>query len=344
VWRQRLSPRTYEAEGSPELLTPGAQSEFFPTVVHGRLAYVAVHADTNMWSVQIDAGTGTARAAPRRLTRGAGFVNHFSVSRDGNMLAYFAAGQGGPEVRWRDFVRGTDTALDVWGVGDPGFPAVSLDGTRVAFGTLVAGPPVRRPVWVANLAGGEPRLLHEDSGGRPRLWLDDNRVMIETFGSGLNSFAVLDLRDATPRPLLASRERRLSNPRLSPDGQWLAFDAAPPGGAPSVFATRLPDGAAASESEWITVAAGASHPFWSRDGRLLYYLPTTPTVDIRNKVSARAFDARDGRMGGEEIDVLTLSETIVPALISAVAPIVAAEQIVLVLGNYRGDIWIRDIS
>jgi Tol biopolymer transport system component len=136
----------------------------------------------------------------------------------------------------------------------------------------------------------------------------------------------------------------LSNPRLSPDARWLAFDAAPPGGSPSVYATRFTDGSAGGESEWIRVAAPASHPFWSRDGRQLNYLPTTPTVDIRNKVSARAFDPRDGRIGGKEIDVLTLSETIVPALISAAAPIIAGEQIVFLLGNYRGDVWIRDLG
>jgi Tol biopolymer transport system component len=344
VWRQRLSPVTFDALGAAELLTPGGDSAFFPTVAHGRLGYVGVHADTNMWSIEIDSSTGNTRGIPRRLTRGSGFVNHFSVSRDGKVIAYFAAGQRGPELRFRDFERGTDTALDAWGVASPGFPAISLDGTRVAFGALVAGPPVRRPVWVANLAGGEPRLLHEDSGGRPRLWLDDNRVLLETFGSGLNSFAVLDVRDAAPRTLLASRDRRLSNPRLSPDGRWLAFDAAPPGGSPSVFATRLPDGSPTSDAEWIIVAAGASHPFWSRDERLLYYLPTTPTVDIRNKVAGRAFDPQNGRVGLDELEVLTLSETIVPALISAAAPVVAGDQMVLLLGNYRGDIWIRDIG
>ena len=30
VWRQRLSPITFEAHGAPELLTPGGESEFFP--------------------------------------------------------------------------------------------------------------------------------------------------------------------------------------------------------------------------------------------------------------------------------------------------------------------------
>ena len=37
VWRQRLSPITFNAHGAPELLTPGGESAFFPTVAHGRL-------------------------------------------------------------------------------------------------------------------------------------------------------------------------------------------------------------------------------------------------------------------------------------------------------------------
>ena len=100
----------------------------------------------------------------------------------------------------------------------------------------------------------------------------------------------------------------------------------------------------AGETDWVHVESAASHPFWSRDGHLLYYLPTTPTVDIRSKVAARAFDSRDGRVGAEPIDVLTLSETIVPTMITSAAPIVAGDQIVFLLGNYRGDIWLMDLQ
>jgi hypothetical protein len=82
----------------------------------------------------------------------------------------------------------------------------------------------------------------------------------------------------------------------------------------------------------------------SRDGRLLYYLPAAPTVDIRNKVVARPFDPSDGRLGAEPIDVLTLSEAIVPGMVTSVAPIIAGDQIVLLLGNYRGDIWMLDLQ
>jgi Tol biopolymer transport system component len=343
VWRQRVSPTTFEAIGAPELMTPGADSAFFPTSARQRLAFVGVHQDTNMWSVGIDPKTGKADGAPRRLTRGAGFVSHFSVSRDGNALAYFAAGSSGVELRVRDMQRGADAVLDGEAGDNRGFPVISLDGTRIAFGTMVPGPPVRRPVFVTNLAGGAPRPAFDDCGGRARLWLDDNLLLAETFGSGLNSFVVLDTRDATHRPLLSSRERRLSNPRLSPDAHWLAFDATPPGGSPSVLAARLVDGQAAVETAWTLIDTAASHPFWSRDGRLLYYLPATPTVDIRNSVVARAFDPRDGSVGAERIDVLRLSEMIVPAMVSAAAPIIAGDQIVFLLGNYRGDIWMLNL-
>jgi len=76
---------------------------------------------------------------------------------------------------------------------------------------------------------------------------------------------------------------------------------------------------------------------------LLYYLPATPTVDIRNRVVARSFDPRDGSVGTQPIEVLSLSEMIVPAMISTAAPIVAGDEIVFLLGNYRGDIWIMDV-
>jgi hypothetical protein len=68
VWRQRISPTTYVATGSPELMTPGGESEYFPTVSRHRLGFVGVHTDTNMWCVGIDSRTGKADGAPRRLT------------------------------------------------------------------------------------------------------------------------------------------------------------------------------------------------------------------------------------------------------------------------------------
>ncbi len=340
VWRQRVSP-TLEAIGTSEAMTPGGDWAYCPTTARGRLSFVGTHADINLWSIAIDAGTGTADGPLRRLTRGAGFISHLTLSESGRSLAYFAAGTSGGELHVRDLESGADTVI---GVGpDRGFPVISAEGERIACSALVPGPPVQRPVLLTSVATGEMRLVCEDCGGRPRQWLDERTLVIETFGAGLNAFLALDTRDGSPRPLLSSATRRLSNPRVSPDQRWLAFDMATPGGSPAVGIARVDSRATLEETEWVSVAASASHPFWSRDGHMLYYLPTTPSVDIRNGVAARRFDPSSGRVEGEAFPILNLTETIVPAMVTSVAPIAAPDQIVFVLGNFRGDIWIRDV-
>ena len=204
VWRQHVSPTTFEAIGSPELMTPGARLRVLP---HRRSPAIGLRRRAHRYEHVVcrdrRCRTGIAQGQPRRLTRGGGIVSNFSVSRDGNTLAYFAAGSSGAELHVRDLQRGTDATLDGDAGVNRGFPVISLDGKRLAFGTLVAGPPVRRPVFVANLADGASRLIYEDCGGRPRLWLDDDLLLAETFGSGLNSFVVLDTREGTQHPLLS---------------------------------------------------------------------------------------------------------------------------------------------
>ena len=75
----------------------------------------------------------------------------------------------------------------------------------------------------------------------------------------------------------------------------------------------------------------------------LYYLPTFPNMDIRSRVFARGFDPSTGRVVNEATEVLTLREMIVPAMMTGTAPVVAPDQIVFVLGDFRGDVWIRDV-
>ena len=340
VWRQRVSP-TLESIGAPELMTPGGDWAFFPAAARGRLTFVGTHADINLWSIAIDAGSGKAHGPLRRLTRGAGFISHLTLSENGQSLAYFAAGTSGGELHLRDLESGSDTVIGA--DAERGFPVISADGKQMACGALVPGPPVQRPVLLTSVATGEMRLVREDCGGRPRQWLDERTLVVETFGAGLNAFLALDTRDGSQRPLLSSMTRRLSNPRVSPDRRWLAFDMATPGGSPAVAIARVDGGAALEETEWISVAPSASHPFWSRDGHMLYYLPTMPSVDIRNRVAARRFDPSTGRVEGESFPILNLTEMIVPAMVTSVAPIAAPDQIICVLGNFRGDIWIRDI-
>jgi hypothetical protein len=188
IWRQRVSLGTFAAIGAPEPMTPGGDYAFFPSVTRQRLSYVGTHADVNLWSVAIDGGTGKAHGPLRRLTRGAGIVSHLTVSQDGRTLAHFAVSMSGSQLHVRNLDTGSDAIVEGELGVNRGFPAISPSGQRLAYSAVVSGPPVQRPLFLASVTGGETRLVRDDCGGRPRLWLDEQTLLIETYGSGLNAF------------------------------------------------------------------------------------------------------------------------------------------------------------
>jgi Tol biopolymer transport system component len=164
--------------------------------------------------------------------------------------------------------------------------------------------------------------------------------MIERFAR-LNSIAVIDTETAAQRELITSPEHSITNARVSPDGRWIAFEASPPGESASVFVARMREHPI-PESDWMVVDRFASHPFWSATGTVLYYTPTGTIPLVRSAVRGRRF-APDGRALGEPITVYSSSETLIPAYLPGTAPIATADQIIFVLGDFRGDVWLMDL-
>ena len=98
------------------------------------------------------------------------------------------------------------------------------------------------------------------------------------------------------------------------------------------------------ESEWVVVDRSASHPFWSADGRLLYYTPTGTNPLVRSAVRARHFASASGLVEGEPIAVYASTEMLMPAYLPGTAPIATPDQIILVLGDFRGDVWLMELD
>jgi Tol biopolymer transport system component len=346
IWRQRLTPVTFQPAGDPERLTAGTDLDAFPTGSGDRLAFVRAHPDHNLFSVALDARTRVAHAPLRRVTRGPGIVAHLSVTSDGRTLSYFAVRSETEELRLRDLQTDAEklVAQDTASLSR-GFPVISPSGAQLAFAVRTTGAQAKRPIFVSSLPDDTTRSVGDDLGGRPRQWIDERRLLIETFGSRLNRFTVLDTTDGVLSELVASANQSVSNPRVSPDRRWIAFDATRPGSPPHVIAAPL--GGATSpiaESDWVVVTSGASHPFWSADGQLLFYLPTIPTVEQRSVVRARRFDAESGMCEGDAFDVFSSNEMVVPAMVTGVAPVATHNQIIFVLGDYRGDVLLMDIG
>jgi Tol biopolymer transport system component len=342
LYRQRVAPITYQPTGAPDQLTTGSESGWLPRAGGRRLAFLSSRADMNLWSVSLDAVSGAAVGPLRRMTRGPAPTGYMTVTRDFRTLAYFSFRLGQGEIFLRDLETGAEKLLSDAPDGEKGYPAISPSGALLAFGVrLPAGQQASRPIFVADCATGAWRSLGDDCGGRPRQWLNERLLLIERFAR-LNSMAIIDADSGQQRELLSSAERSITNPRLSPDGRWLAFDAAPPGAPATLFVASM-EKQPIAESDWVLVDPFASHPFWSADGTILYYTPTGTVPMVRSAVHGRRW-LPEARAVGERMAVFASNEMLMPAYLPGTAPIATPDQIIFVLGDFRGDVWLMDLA
>ena len=168
--------------------------------------------------------------------------------------------------------------------------------------------------------------------------MDDRLLVIERFARQ-TSIAIIDTETGHQRVLLESGERSITNARLSPNRVWFAFNASRSGEPACVFVSPFRD-QPIPESEWAIVSRNASHPFWSADGRLLYYTPIGTNPFVRGAVRARRFDPLSGVQADEPMAVYASADMTMPAYLPGTAPIATPDEIFLVLGDFRGDIWV----
>jgi Tol biopolymer transport system component len=342
LYRQRLTRSTFQPAGTAEQLWVGVESSWLPSVGGGRVAFVSSRADSNLWSISVDAMTGVAHGPLRRMTRGPFPLGYLSLTDDFRTLAYFSYRLGRGEVFLRNLETGSERVLNEAPAGDKGYPAISPGGGCLAYGMrMPGGEPAPRPIFIASMRDGAWKKLGDDCGGRPREWIDERALVIERFAR-LNSIAVIDTETGEQRELLQSGEQSIRNPRLSPDRRWIAFDASRPGEPANVFVApfgELP----ILESDWVNVDHHASHPFWSADGRFIYYTPIGTNPMVRSAVCGRHFASTSGLADREPIAVYASIEMTMPAYLPGTSPIATPDQIILVLGDFTGDIWLMDL-
>ncbi len=342
LYRQRFAP-TWQATGAPERLTTGSESAWLPAAAGGTVAFISSQADTNLWSLALEPWSGIARGPLRRMTRGPGILGYLSVTRDFRTLAYFSVRIGEGDVFLRDLEAGTEKVLAEGAPGAKWYPAISPDGRFLAYGArMPGGERAPRPIFIVCLSDKSWRKLGDDCGGRPREWADERRLLIERYAH-LNTIALIDTETGAAREVLASAARSVRNPRLSPDRRWIAFDASPPGEPATVFVAPFRD-RPIRESAWVAADRSASHPFWSGDGRLLYYTPIGTNPQVRTAIRARHFASARGLMDGEPLTVFASTEMLMPAYFPGTAPIATPDQIILPLGDFRGDVWLMELK
>jgi hypothetical protein len=129
----------------------------------------------------------------------------------------------------------------------------------------------------------------------------------------------------------------------SDDLAVIAFTLVKRGRPPHTYVAPVRTTGPVPEPEWIDIGHDAHHPFWSPDGALVYFVSGHEFGS--QTIRARRFDPRARAPLGDPFDVYRLNGLFVPAIITSGAALVAtADQILVTLGDFRGDVWITSLS
>lgn len=187
------------------------------------------------------------------------------LSPDGAQLAYVVEHDDGRRQIWT-YDRASGRRTQVTRDGDHWGPLWTHDASALIYGraTATGSEVVVHPLYAGEttILGGNTNTLY------PGALTPDGHTLILNESPPTEDFFLSQLAVGHPgapdrMPIDAIR---VSGPKLSPDGRWLAF-AAPVGNVLQVFVQAFPLAAAPRQ---VSVDGGRA-PAWSRDGRTLFY-------------------------------------------------------------------------
>lgn len=259
-----------------QVVTKNTGAAEFGVSANGTLMYIAGHVQARMASlVWRDRNGQSTPIDAQRAPYG-----ESALSPDSRHLAVTMS-EGGQRIGlWLlDLERDTLSLVTPVGV-EAARPTWSIDGGSIAFWSPNAGGEGKPGgIFSISASGAEPpaRLTEAQSGERqyPETWTPDGRSLIfsRLVGAGGSRTGDSDLYQltlgATPAvaPLLAVAGAQ-REPRLSPDGRWLAYLSFESSSEPQLYVRPYPDINGARILVSSGSAIGAS---WRRDGRELIY-------------------------------------------------------------------------
>jgi eukaryotic-like serine/threonine-protein kinase len=269
LWQVGISAKTWQVDDLPDQLTSGTGLEVDPSFeVNRRLVFASLVSNSDIWSLPIAANRGKALGELRAVVQSAAADVNPSLSNDGQKLAFNSTRSGHSEVYIKDMKTGEEKAL----TENPlkkGRVLLSPDGSKVAF---VAFDGEKANVYSLASTGGPVQKLCEGCGYLLN-WSPSGRELLHYWGQPIR-FGLLDVLSGARRTVLQHPTYELLRGIVSPDERWIAFHVPLAQNRSSVFVAPLRQ-VPAPESDWIRVTEGSgmdNWPFWSPDGRLLYFL------------------------------------------------------------------------
>jgi eukaryotic-like serine/threonine-protein kinase len=286
----------------------GVTMGYFSASQNGVLVYTSGRAPTGVQLTWFD------RTGKRLETAGApAELGAFSLSPDETRVAFMRRdAQAGHDFLWtRDLARGAESRLTTSRIPPiGGGPVWSADGTHIFYG---AGDKIVRKA--ANNTGAEEVV--EVATKQPMDASRDGRFLF-TVTPRTNDIWVLSLfGDRQPIPYVQTAFQE-TQPRLSPDGRWLAYQSNE-SKRNEIYVVSFPQ----PGEKWQISTDGGQAPVWSHDGREVYYysgdskimaVDIKPGTRFQFGAPKALFEARV-RSNNVNIDVSKDGRFLLPALV-----------------------------
>ena len=246
--------------GEPIVLETGVEGVGFAP--NGSVAFRPVVSESRMVVVANGRETAVRSEVARYQTP--------RFSPDGRRIAVEVSTLEGSDIWVQDRVANTFTRLTTGGASRA--PEWTGDGKRIIYRQATDATDTRTPLMSIPVDGSaQPETLFVPAFQVNEVVPSpDGRWLLMRSGPSASTnrdiFAIDLQGDKTPIPLATGATTSELMPRLSPDGEWLAYQS-DLGGRTEIYVRPFPgDGARVQLSD-----AGGSEPMWDRSGRRVYY-------------------------------------------------------------------------
>ncbi len=349
LWQIPISPETGQLAGAPQQLTFLASTaglQLQPSAAGSRSLRVAfwnLTANTDVWSLALEANQGKSLGQMRRLTRNAAVEQWASVSADGKKMVYNFQKQAlNWDVWLKDLESGRETPLAV-GPSWELWPKITRDGSKVAYAVQDGG---KQEIHILTLGGAVPEKACEGCT-EPWDWSSDGKHLL--YRTGLpRKIGVLD-STAGEKIVLEHPKYSLNQPRFSPDDRWIAFMGESGSfGTGTLFIAPFQGKAEIPFAEWRAIADGSTYNApagWSPDGNIVYFMSGR---DGSRCLWAQRLDPATKRAQGAPFEVQPFHRAQVRSMglwePGAAGIDMARDQIVFSRVEATGNIWMATLE
>jgi serine/threonine-protein kinase len=206
----------------------------------------------------------------------------FRISPDGTRVALTIGASPRENIWIWDVVRETPTRLTLDEGTDNATPLWTPDGKRVVYTSSRENILLGDLYWRAADGSGEVEKL-ASSPGRGLLaysWSRDGKALVLwelTANPIQGDIGMLLMEGGHARKPLLQEKYNETEPRLSPDGHWLAYTS-DESDQSEVYVRPFPE---VNKSKWQVSTSGGHSPLWSPDGRELFYRNGDETMAVR---------------------------------------------------------------